>query len=143
MSNQYTPAIVRFERNYIPEPNSGCWLWLGWACPTTAKRHDVRPYLHVNGKKTAAYRFAYATFRGPIPSGMMVCHSCDVSLCVNPDHLFLGTNSDNQQDSLRKGRHASQLHRKEYQERGRRTGLQNARHLKQAAALALAERGTP
>lgn len=125
MSNQFTPATVRFERSYIPEPNSGCWLWIGWARSITATCRDMRPYFQVSGKRTLAYRFAYELYRGPIPSGLMVCHSCDVSLCVNPDHLFVGTNSDNQQDSLRKGRHASQLHRSSYQERARYLGVRN------------------
>jgi hypothetical protein len=51
-----------------------------------------------------AHRFAWLASRGDIPAGMEVCHRCDVTRCVNPDHLFLGTQRDNHLDSVRKGR---------------------------------------
>jgi len=51
-----------------------------------------------------AHRLAWELTYGPIPDGMLVCHHCDNPICCRPDHLFLGTPSDNMQDALRKGR---------------------------------------
>lgn len=55
-----------------------------------------------------AHREAWKEANGPIPPGMLVCHSCDNRSCVEPTHLFLGTDKDNQHDSINKGRHSSQ-----------------------------------
>jgi hypothetical protein len=89
----------------IPEPNSGCWIWLG----------SGRTYGQTNWHETMplygealAHRWSYRAFLGPIPKGMFVCHRCDTPPCVNPDHLFIGTAGDNARDMVRKGRHARQ-----------------------------------
>ena len=76
-----------------------CWLWVG---PT----HGPDGRGSVGGGKTQdyAYRYSWKLHHGPIPEGMQACHKCDNPSCVNPGHLFLGTNSDNVQDSLKKGR---------------------------------------
>lgn len=83
----------------------GCWLWIGSRNhlgygQLSYKRSGSREPVRVR-----AHRLSYELFRGPIPDGMFVCHRCDTPACVNPAHLFLGTNMDNVRDMLAKGRH--------------------------------------
>ena len=62
-------------------------------------------YLTVAGKKVYAHRHAYEQAHGPIPAGLVVRHKCDNRRCINPDHLEVGTNADNTQDMMTRGRH--------------------------------------
>jgi hypothetical protein len=89
----------RFHSQYIPEPNSGCWLWEGMSWANYG-------YFHLQGKDCRAHRVAYELKNGPIPSGKMVLHICDTPLCVNPDHLVLGSHKDNMRDMKSKNRQA-------------------------------------
>lgn len=75
-----------------------CWLWDG---ALNSKGYGSMGFLK---KGWLAHRLSYTAFKGPIPDGLLVCHSCDVPSCVNPDHLWLGTTRDNQRDSESKGR---------------------------------------
>lgn len=79
--------------------SNGCWLWRG----SPEKRGYGRFYMNGN-HNVRAHRAAYVLFRGEIPAGMLVCHSCDNPGCVNPAHLWLGTGSDNMRDMVAKGR---------------------------------------
>lgn len=74
-----------------------CWLW------TAALRCGYGAF-KVDGKAIGAHCYSYAMAHGAIPKGLVVCHSCDVRHCVNPDHLWLGSYKDNMQDASRKGR---------------------------------------
>lgn len=87
-----------FLENSIPVPESGCWLW------TRGTSSNGYGYWKVNGKSMVVHRLAYAAFRGPIPDEIQTCHKCDVRSCINPDHIFLGTQKDNIQDCVAKNR---------------------------------------
>ena len=95
-----TPPLIRFERFVMPEPNTGCWLWLGYC--------DKDGYGHFSVDRSVApvgaHRVSYEFYRGPVPRHLLVLHKCDVPACVNPDHLFVGTQKKNIADMYRKGR---------------------------------------
>lgn len=77
---------------------NGCWEWLG------TKNGAGYGYMCSSGKRVGVHRYSYEHFHGVAPMEMMVCHHCDNTSCVNPSHLFLGTNGDNVKDSWNKGR---------------------------------------
>ena len=80
----------------------GCWLW------TDSKTKAGYGRIMVNGKAIKAHRFSYELHKGKIPENTLVCHSCDIRHCVNPDHLWLGTYTDNNRDMFAKNRNRNQ-----------------------------------
>lgn len=94
--------IERLLNGYIPEPNTGCWLWEGqikngYAC--------INDYSNSKkGKKKYAHRVMYEYAIGPTKKGMHVCHKCGTPQCINPAHLYLGTPKQNADDARKMGR---------------------------------------
>ena len=84
-----------------PEPNSGCWLWVGGV---NESGYGVIGLGTREQGTDKAHRVSWRLHRGEIPPGMNVCHRCDVPACINPDHLFLGSLRDNARDCVSKGR---------------------------------------
>lgn len=74
-----------------------CWIWQG----ATVRGYGV---IKVDGKHVKAHRFSYEAEVGPMPDDMQACHMCDTPLCVNYEHIFPGTNEENIQDKVAKGR---------------------------------------
>ena len=88
----------RFDEKYTPCPVRGCWMWEG------SVSGNGYGQIGENYKVFSSHRISYELHVGPIPAGMFVLHKCDVKTCVNPEHLFLGTQADNVADMKNKGR---------------------------------------
>lgn len=97
MANYGSPITDR----YVVNAETGCWEWIA----SNSGYHRAKPYgtLQREGHRKA-HRYMYAKHKGAIPSGMLVLHRCDNPSCVNPDHLWLGTQRDNIIDRNQKAR---------------------------------------
>lgn len=92
-----TATISRFWAKV--NKSDGCWIW------TAGKTDDGYGTFWTGNTHSKSHRISWALTNGAIPEGLQICHHCDNPSCVRPDHLFTGTNLDNQLDSIKKGRH--------------------------------------
>lgn len=98
MSKRYGSVEQRFWSNVVGEPNSGCWLWMGPVDENGYAR------FRVGARKARMHRWAFETLVRPLSRSEIVCHKCDVPACVNPSHMFIGSQRDNVEDKVKKGR---------------------------------------
>lgn len=82
----------RFMQYVSPEPNSGCWLWVG------SETKGYGKLGHKDHTFSYAHRISYELYKGDIPNSLFVLHKCDNSFCVNPEHLYCGTHAQNMND---------------------------------------------
>lgn len=92
------PWSIRSRFEAKVERSEGCWEWRGGR---TGQGYGV---FSAENRSELAHRQSWMLYRGPIPKGMYVLHTCDNTGCVNPDHLWIGTPLDNMQDKTAKGR---------------------------------------
>lgn len=134
-------AAERFwDRADLSAGPKACWRWLGGSCSGGygAARSTA------TGKQTTAHRVAWELTNGPIPDGKQALHRCDHRWCVNPQHLFLGTQLENIRDMIAKGRqangaelnHPSQVGEKNH---GAKLTIAAVRRVKRLAARGLSQ----
>jgi hypothetical protein len=101
-AGQSTNARLRFRRKVHVRGADECWPWLGGRSGGRYGKFSLAPKVSIG-----AHVFAWEHWRGHVPVGMEVCHTCDNPICCNPCHLFLGTSDDNSKDMVKKGRQAA------------------------------------
>lgn len=94
--------IDRFDDKVVRIPESGCHIWI-------ADTNFGYGLFKFEGKTSKAHRVSWILNNGPIPDGLQVRHRCDVRCCVNPHHLELGTQRDNENDKIARGRNQRNL----------------------------------
>jgi len=103
MTTNNSTLRARFESKIERIPIAGCWIWMA-----ASGHHGYgRAYAVLDGKQMnglLAHRLAWMLYRGQIPKGLNVLHNCDVTSCVNPHHLFVGTQLENIRDMDAKNR---------------------------------------
>jgi len=95
--------LERFESKF--QKTNGCWIWTG------AKEKKGYGLFRLGTNNKIASRVSFVLYKGEIPKGKLVCHTCDTPSCVNPDHLFLGTHKENLEDMTKKNRRFSILNK--------------------------------
>jgi hypothetical protein len=103
------PKNMSLEERFFQKVNKtdSCWLWTG--------APNSRGYgsFAVNRKTTSAHHYSYIIHKGEIPDGLIICHTCDVPACVNPEHLWADTYSANSRDMFNKNRQGTSNRKKD------------------------------
>lgn len=92
-----SPPFKRLMSGFTIDKRTECWLWTG------TKYRNGYGWIKVFGKVISAHRYSYELHKGPIPDGNEVLHSCDVKHCINPDHLRIGSHSENMKEASYRG----------------------------------------
>jgi hypothetical protein len=95
------PLLTRIKERVLVHPFTDCWLWQG------ALNGHGYGQIGIRGSFTRVHRAVWQDTNGPIPAGMVVMHTCDVRHCCNPDHIRMGTQTENIHDMVLKGRGAN------------------------------------
>jgi len=94
--------ISRFQEKYVVSKQDDCWVWSGGRYETGYGMFFMR---RGSRKTFSAHRVSWQMKHGKeVPAGMLICHTCDNRLCVNPDHLYAGTHRDNNRDTIKRNR---------------------------------------
>lgn len=102
MAKKNTLPLNDYLRERIQVNENGCWIWQCAKSPAGYGYTGVTTQFKTN----KAHRLSYSVFKGPIPKGKLIRHTCDVPSCINPDHLLVGTDADNSKDKWSRGRGA-------------------------------------
>lgn len=110
-TRSFCSTICRFKAYCVVDETTGCWIWRErW------RRKGGYGIFVMGKKRRIASRVSYELFNGPLTNGLCVCHTCDNPPCVNPKHLWLGTNDENMIDMTQKGRQDCKLDPKQVME---------------------------
>jgi hypothetical protein len=108
------PKNMSYEERFFQkvDKTESCWIWKG---ALSGRGYGSFSF---NQKTMPAHRYSFLIHKGPVPDGGVICHSCDTPSCVNPEHLWAGTHSENTQDMFKKDRQGSSNRKKTHCRRG-------------------------
>lgn len=101
MARPRIPLSKKIQDNSVRITESGCWIWTG-----SLNKHGYGRLTFGAKTNIGAHRASYELMHGKIPDGLFALHRCDIKCCVNPDHIFIGTQQENMSDKVAKNRQA-------------------------------------